>query len=160
MGARLRNSNILPFAASLHRILEPGGKLHRPSESAKCPSPRPGRRRAFAYLTFTYPAFTYPVFASIVLTLALTACAHRSKSSTPSAEVPAAQRPSSLSESGDREYNDQDANAELWMEDAPRERIRSRPRSTQHRSMPLHGAEAAPCGFDDCSISDEDNPLP
>lgn len=56
-------------------------------------------------------------------------------------------------------YSDEDAAQELGFSTVPGARVRSRQRSKQHRSMPLHGASQRPCGFDDCSISDEDDPL-
>lgn len=56
-------------------------------------------------------------------------------------------------------YSDQDAQEELGFSTEPTQRIRSRRRSRQRTSMPVHGAKHQPCAFDDCDISDEDDPL-
>lgn len=56
-------------------------------------------------------------------------------------------------------YSDQDAQEELGFATEPTQRIRSRRRSKQRTSMPVHGAKHQPCAFDDCDISDEDDPL-
>lgn len=58
-----------------------------------------------------------------------------------------------------RAYSDQDAQEELGFGTVPTQRIHSRRRSSQHKAMPLHGAQTKPCAFDNCDISDEDDPL-
>lgn len=58
-----------------------------------------------------------------------------------------------------KRYSDEDAAQELGFGTAPAQRIRSRRRSVQHKSMPLHGAQTQPCAFENCDISDEDDPL-
>lgn len=80
--------------------------------------------------------------------------AHQAAAPPPKTQAPERRAPSS-----DRPYSTEDAAQELGFSNAPAQRIHSRRRSVQHKSMPLHGAQAQPCAFEDCDISDEDDPL-
>lgn len=73
-------------------------------------------------------------------------------------KVPAAPTPVQASAQTAR-YSDEDAAQELDFGNAPSQRVQARRRSVQHKSMPLHGAQTQPCAFENCDISDEDDPL-
>lgn len=90
----------------------------------------------------------------LLFAASLCACAGKS----PTARAPSLP-PSSEKDDPAPAYSDQDAQEELGFSTEPTQRIRSRRRSTQRTSMPVHGAKRQPCAFDNCDISDEDDPL-
>lgn len=92
------------------------------------------------------------IWACVAL-MASGCAASKTASSPPSAS------PAKTSTTPAPRYSDEDAAQELGFSNAPSQRIRARRRTAQHKSMPLHGAQTQPCAFEDCDISDEDDPL-